>query len=59
MSSTLEVVPQRVYKIDGVPAFKSGEWPGIRSSRFPSSKLILKPIRNPKHIERGSKFKIK
>ena len=42
----LEVVPQKNYTYnDGVPAYKSGEWPGIRSSHWKGSKLILKPIR--------------
>ena len=42
----LEIVPQRVYNYgDGVPAYKSGEWPGIRSSKFNGSKLILRPNR--------------
>jgi hypothetical protein len=42
----LEVIPQRVYNYgDGVPAYKSGEWPGKRSSKFAGSKLILKQNR--------------
>jgi hypothetical protein len=42
----LEIIPQRVYNYgDGVPAYKSGEWPGKRSSKFNGSKLILKPNR--------------
>ena len=39
-----EVIPQRVYKIDGVPAGRSGEWPGIKSNHWKGSKLLLKPI---------------
>ena len=45
--SKLEIIPQNVYTYgDGIPAYKSGEWPGSRSSRFQGSKLILKPISN-------------
>ena len=45
--SKLEIIPQNVYTYgDGIPAHKSGEWPGSRSSRFQGSKLILKPISN-------------
>ena len=46
----MEIVHQNVYTYDdGVPAYKSGEWPGSRPSHFTGSKLILKPI---KHLER-------
>ena len=42
----LEVIPQKNYNYgDGVPAYKSGEWPGIRPSHWKGSKLILNPIR--------------
>lgn len=44
----MEVIPQHVYSYeDGLPAYKSGEWPGSRPSRFTGSKLILKPIKHP------------
>ena len=43
----LEIIPQHTYTYgDGVPAYKSGEWPGSKSSHFKGSKLILKPIQN-------------
>ena len=44
----MEIIPQHTYTYgDGLPAYKSGEWPGSRSSRFIGSKLILKPITKP------------
>ena len=44
----MEIIPQHTYTYgDGVPAYKSGEWPGSKSSRFFGSKLILKPIQKP------------
>ena len=43
----LEIIPQHTFTYgDGVPAYKSGEWPGSKSSHFKGSKLILKPIPN-------------
>ena len=47
----MEIVPQHVFTYDdGIPAYKSGEWPGSRPCHFIGSKLILKPI---KHSEKG------
>ena len=44
----MKIIPQHTYTYgDGVPAYKSGEWPGSKSSRFFGSKLILKPIQKP------------
>jgi hypothetical protein len=43
----MEIIPQHVYTYDGVPAYKSGEWPGSKPSHFNGSKLILKPIEHP------------
>lgn len=44
----LEVVPQHIHVEEGgIPAYKSGEWPGIRPNHFLGSKLILKPIKKP------------
>lgn len=45
----MEVIPQRVFTYgDGIPAVKSGEWPGIRPSHWNGSKLILKPLKKNK-----------
>ena len=35
--------------IDGIPAFKVGEWPGIKSNRFPKTKKIIQ-IRKKSNI---------
>jgi hypothetical protein len=44
----MEIIPQHTYTYgDGIPAYKSGEWPGSKPSRFTGSKLILKPIKKP------------
>ena len=44
----MEIIPQHTYTYgDGVPAYKSGEWPGSKPSRFFGSKLILKPLSKP------------
>jgi len=44
----VEIIPQKNFSYgDGVPAYKSGEWPGSKPSRFGGSKLILKQIRPP------------
>ena len=41
----MQIIPQRIYTYgDGLPAYKSGEWPGSKPCHFNSSKLILKPI---------------
>ena len=56
----MEVIPQRVfYYEDGVLPYKSGEWPGIKSSRWRGSKLILKPIQKENQVcSLESKLKI-
>lgn len=38
-----EAVPQRVYKIDGIPAAKCGEWPGIKSNHWLGSVKVIHP----------------
>ncbi len=44
----MEIIPQHTYSYgDGLPAYKSGEWPGSKPSHFIGSKLILKPISKP------------
>ena len=41
----MEIIPQHTYTYgDGVPAYKSGEWPGSKPNHFIGSKLILKPL---------------
>jgi hypothetical protein len=36
-------IPQIQYLIDGIPACKYGEWPGISSNKWKGSIKILKP----------------
>ena len=50
-----------VYKIDDVPAYKAGEWPGIKSNKFENTRRIIRavekgiffsenePIKKPRH----------
>ena len=50
-----------VYKIDNVPAYKAGEWPGIKSNKFENTRRIIRavekgiffsenePIKKPRH----------
>ena len=33
-----------VYYIDGIPAYKAGEWPGIKSNKFNNTKLMIRPV---------------
>ena len=43
----MEVIKQKQLLIDGVPAGKYGEWPGIKSNKWQGSIRILKPISRP------------
>ena len=33
-----------LHLLDGVPAFKAGEWPGIKSNHFTPTRRIIRPI---------------
>ncbi len=34
--------------IDGIVAFKAGEWPGLKPNRFGLTKRVIRPVfRNP------------
>lgn len=33
-----------LYKVDGVPAYKAGEWPGIKSNHFTPTRRIIRAI---------------
>ena len=35
-----------VYYIDGIPAYKAGEWPGIKSNKFNNTRTIIHPVTN-------------
>jgi hypothetical protein len=30
-----------IYYQEGIPAFKAGEWPGIKSNKFGNTKMII------------------
>lgn len=46
MNMTYGCSPVRL--IEGIPAFKAGEWPGIKSNRFGLTKRVIRPEkRNP------------
>ena len=33
-----------VYKIDDIPAYKAGEWPGIKSNKFENTRRIIRAV---------------
>ena len=33
-----------VYKIDNIPAYKAGEWPGIKSNKFENTRRIIRAV---------------
>ena len=42
----LEIIPSPVYRLEnGIPAYKSGEWEGIKPNHFGRTRLLLKQIR--------------
>ena len=43
----LEIIPSPVYRLEnGIPAYKSGEWEGIKPNHFGRTRLLLRQIRN-------------
>ena len=36
-----------MYYIDGVPGYKAGEWPGIKSCKFGNTRRIIRPWTRP------------
>lgn len=40
-----------VYKIDDIPAYKAGEWPGLKSNKFENTRKIIRAV------ERGIFFR--
>ena len=51
----LKTVSVPIYKdASGVPAYKSGEWPGIKPNHFGRTRLILNQIRKNNYSERKS-----
>jgi hypothetical protein len=33
-----------IYYQEGIPAFKAGEWPGIKSNKFENTRLMIQPL---------------
>ena len=33
-----------VYKIDNIPAYKAGEWPGLKSNKFDNTRRIIRAV---------------
>jgi len=33
-----------IYYIDEIPAYKAGEWPGIKSNKFENTRFMIHPV---------------
>ena len=44
MSSKYLYLKAPVYYIDGIPAYKAGEWPGIKSNKFENTRKIIRAV---------------
>ena len=40
----LQYVNAPIYMIDNVPAYKAGEWPGIKNNHFSPTRRIIREI---------------
>lgn len=52
----LQYPSQNVYLNNGIPAYKSGEWPGIKSSKWNGSLKIVRQIREASFTNPNSHF---
>lgn len=43
MAVRYERLKAPVYYVDDVPAYKAGEWPGIKSNKFENTRAIIHP----------------
>jgi hypothetical protein len=51
----LKIIPSPLYKdSNGIPAYKSGEWPGIKPNHFERTRLMIKQLRKKLDYERKS-----
>lgn len=51
----LKIIPSPIYKdSNGIPAYKSGEWPGIKPNHFERTRLMIKQLRKKLDYERKS-----
>lgn len=54
----LKIIPAPLYKDNnGIPAYKSGEWPGIKSNHFDRTRLMLRQIRKNPNYERKLSYR--
>lgn len=54
----IKIIPSPLYKdSSGIPAYKSGEWPGIKPNHFDRTRLMIKQIRKNIYHERKSSSK--
>ena len=54
----LKIIPAPLYKDNnGIPAYKSGEWPGIKSNHFERTRLMLRQIRKNPNYERKLSYR--
>ena len=54
----LKIIPAPLYKDNnGIPAYKSGEWPGIKSNHFDRTRLMLRLIRKNPNYERKLSYR--
>ena len=54
----LKIIPAPLYKDkDGIPAYKSGEWPGIKPNHFERTRLMVRQIRKNRDYERKLSYK--
>ena len=54
----LKIIPAPLYKDkDGIPAYKSGEWPGIKPNHFERTCLMVRQIRKNIDYERKLSYK--
>ena len=54
----LKIIPAPLYKDNnGIPAYKSGEWQGIKSNHFDRTRLMLRQIRKNPNYERKLSYR--
>ena len=52
----MQVIPQNEYLIDGLPASRCGEWPGIKSNKWQGSIRVIRS-KDHKNLLNGKKIK--
>lgn len=46
-----------ISKIDGVPAYAAGEWPGIKSNKFERIRKVIRPVDQEQIVFGSQSFK--